>query len=274
VLAWPPPGLGKEHAKAYTMGFVASAGGCSAAWDGLTPVGSDSAIHRIKDVPGEVVLAFGGPHAMELAQSCDDVDDLTAAYRKAIDLTDPSGIDFDLPEVALGDGPAMRRRIEALTRIQRDGDRPLSLTLPLHRSGLSDAALDALRTAVGNGLRVEIVNLVPSDRVGRAVTAAAITAHAQLMRLYHQDDAQVWRRMGVTPVIGVGIAGVGAPFRPADARQLLGWAAARGLGRLSMWSLTRDAPCTVDTSVAGDTCSGLDEDAGVFAKIFQTFGAA
>jgi hypothetical protein len=271
VLAWPPLGLAKEHAKAFTMGFVASAGGCSAAWDGIDPVDSPSLIHRIKDAPGEVVLSFGGPHAVELAQSCEDVGDLTSAYRKAIDLTHPAGIDFYLPEVALSDGTAMRRRIEALTRIQRDGGLPISITLPLHRSGLSDAALGALRTAVGGGLPIAIVNLVPSDRVGQSVTAAATAAHGQLTRLFHQGDAQVWQRMGVTPVIGVGIAGTSAPFRPADAHQLLAWPAARGLGRVSMWSITRDTPCTLDTSVDGDTCSGLDEDTGVFSKIFQGF---
>jgi hypothetical protein len=271
LLAWPPLGLAKEHAKAYTMGFVASAGGCSAAWDGVSPVDSASEVRRIKDVPGKVILAFGGPHAVDLAQTCDDVGDLASAYRKAIDVTHPSGIDFYLPEVALADSAGMRRRIEALTRVRRTGDVPLSLTLPLHQSGLSDAALDALRTAAGSGLQVAIVNLVPSDQVGQSVTAAANAAHDQLATLYHQGDAQVWQRMGVTPVIGVGAPGLSAPFRPADARQLLAWAAARGLGRLSMWSITRDTPCTVDTSVAGDTCSGLDEDTGVFSEIFQDF---
>lgn len=271
VLTWPPLDLGKEHAKAYTLGFVASAGGCSAAWSGLSPVDSTSAVHRIKDVPGKVILSFGGPHAVELAQSCDDVGDLAAAYRKAIDVTHPVGIDFYLPEDALGDDTAMRRRIEALARVQKDTDRPLSFTLPVHRSGLSEAALDALRTAADGGLRVAIVNLVPGDRVGQSVTAAATTAHDQLTRLYHESDAQVWQRMGVTPVIGVVVGGESAPFRTADARQLTAWAAARGLGRLSMWSVTRDTPCTLSTSLTGDTCSGLDEDTGVFEKIFQSF---
>lgn len=276
LLAWPPVDLAKEHAKAYTMGFVASAGGCSAAWGGPSPVDSpvdppvDSAfaVRRIKDVPGKVILAFGGPNAVELAQSCDNVDDLVAEYRKAIDVAHPAGLDFYLPENVLGDTAAMRRRIEALVRLQREDDRPLSLTLPVYRSGLSNAALGALRTAETAGLHVAIVNLVPGD-AGEPVTAAAPAAHAQLVKLYHLGDAQVWQRMGVTPVIGVGL--LGAPFQPADAQQLLAWATARGLGRLSMWSVTRDTPCTLNTSVGGDTCSGLDEDTGAFAKIFQGF---
>jgi chitinase len=75
--------------------------------------------------------------------------------------------------------------------------------------------------------------------------------------------------MGLTPIIGV--AGVGTPFRPSDAQQVITWATAHGLGRLSMWSVTRDTPCTVDTAVTRDTCSGLDEDGGVFTKIFEGF---
>jgi chitinase len=270
VLSWPPLDLSKTHVKAYTMGFVAAGGGCSAAWGGLSPVDAAFAVRRIKDVPGKVILSFGGPHGTELAQSCDSVDALVKQYRKALDATDPAGTDFYLTDGTLSDSLAVRRWSQALARIQGEGkDRSMSVTLPLHRTGLSASALAALRTAAADGARVSIVNLVPADGAGQSVTASATAAHGQLQRLYHQGDAQVWQRMGLTPIIGV--AGVGAQFRPADARQLLTWATAHHLGRLSMWSVTRDAPCTVGTSVTGDTCSGLDEDTGVFTKIFQTF---
>jgi chitinase len=268
VLTWPPLDLSKADVKAYTMGFVAAGGGCSAAWGGLSPVDAGFAVHRIKEVPGQVIVSFGGPHGTELAQSCESVDSLVKQYRKALDATDPAGIDFYLTDGMLSDTASVQRRTQALTRIQRD-DLTLSITLPLHRSGLSASALAALRSALTGGLRVSIVNLVPADGAGQSVTASATAAHGQLQRLYHESDTEVWRRMGVTPVIGV--AGVGAQFAPADAQQVLSWAGARGLGRLSMWSVTRDTPCTVDTSVAGDTCSGLDEDTGAFTKIFQTF---
>jgi chitinase len=269
VLAWPPLNLAKAHAKAYTLGFVAAGGGCSATWGGLSPVDAAFAVRRVKDVPGKVIVAFGGPHDVELAQSCDKVDDLAEQYRRAIDATHPSGLDFYLSEGALGDATSVQRRTQALARLQKDDDRPLSITLPLHRSGLSANALAALRSAVTGGVQVSIINLVPADDVGQSVTTAATAAHGQLQRLYHQSETQVWQRMGLTPIIGVG--GAGTPFRPADARELLAWATGRGLGRLSMWSLTRDAPCTLDTSVSSDTCSGLDEDTGAFLKILQGF---
>jgi hypothetical protein len=264
--AWPPVDLAELHAKSYTLGFVAAGTGCSATWDGLSPVDAASAIGRIKDVPGKVNVAFGGPRDVELAQSCDSADALAREYRKAIDATHPSALDFFLSDATLSDTSSVQRRTDALVRVQKGHDRPLSITLPLHRSGLAANALAVLRSAAGAGLQVAIVNLVPADGLDGSVTAAATTANGQLQKLYHQSEAQVWQRMGLTPVIGV--AGGGLPFRPADARQLLAWATARGLGRLS-WSLTRDTPCTVDTSVTNDTCSGLDEDTGVFSKIFQ-----
>jgi hypothetical protein len=270
VLAWPPLNLSKTetHVKDFTMGFVSAGGGCSAAWGGMSPVDAAFALHRIKDVPGKVIVSFGGPHGVELAQSCDKVDDLVKQYRKTLDATDPAGLDFYLTDGALADTASVQRRTEALARVQRgDGGRSLSITLPLHGSGLSAQALAALRSAADGGVQVSIVNLVPADGAGQSVTASATAAHGQLQRLYRQGD--VWQRMGLTPIIGV--AGVGAQFRPADADQVMTWATAHGLGRLSMWSVTRDTPCTDDTSVTSDTCSGLDEDAGVFSKIFQGF---
>jgi hypothetical protein len=144
----------------------------------------------------------------------------------------------------------------------------VTITLPVHASGLSAAALGALRSTIADGVPVAIVNLVPADGAGRSLIEAATAAHGQLRHLFGGNDAQTWQRMGVTPVIGVAS---GTEFRPSDAGQLVSWAAARGLGRLSMWSVTRDAPCTVDTSVTVDTCSGLDEDAGAFSKILEGF---
>ena len=249
------------------MGFVAAGDGCSAAWGGLSPVDSAFAAHRVKAIHGKVILTFGGPHVEELAQRCDGVGALAEQYRRAIDATRPWGIDVFLPESALADTASAQRRTEALVRVQKDHDRPLSLTLPLHRTGLSPDALAVLRSAAAGGLRLAVVNLVPSGHVGESVAAAATIAHGQLVKMYHQSDAQVWRHMGVTPIIGVGDEA--APFRPADARSLVAWATAHGLARLSMWSITRDTPCTKDTSVGTDTCSGLDEDPGVFSKIFQ-----
>ena len=104
----------------------------------------------------------------------------------------------------------MQRRTEALARLRHDDrGRSLSITLPLHRSGLSAQALAALRACPTAGSQVSIVNLVPADGAGPSVSASATAAHGQLQRIYRQDD--VWRRMGLRRI---GVAGVGAAFRP------------------------------------------------------------
>jgi chitinase len=272
VLAWPPLDLVKTaentHVKDYTLGFVAAGGGCSATWGGLSPISDPFARRRIKSVPGRVIVSFGGPHGAELAQSCGSVGDLAGQYRSVLDATKPDEIDFFLNATALTDTASVERRTQALARLQREhADLPVSVTLPLHRSGLSGGALGVLRSAAAGGLKISSINLTPVDGSGQSLVTSATAAHGQLQRIYHQTDAQVWQRMGVTPTIGV--AGAGAEFRPADAQQLLTWASSHGLGRLSMWSITRDKPCTVDTGVRNDTCSGLDEDADAFLKIFQ-----
>lgn len=273
VLAWPRLDLLKTsddtHVKDFTMGFVAADGGCTAAWGGLSALSDPLALHRIKKVPGKLTVSFGGPHGSELAQTCTGVDDLAAQYQDVIDATKPDGIDFFLDDDALADGAATQRRTQALARVQDDNkDVKVSITLPLHRSGLSDSALGVLRSASAAGLDVSIVNLIPADGGGQSLTASATVAHGQLQSLYHEGDAQTWGRMGITPVIGVAD---GLEFGPGDAQTLLSWAQTHGLARMSMWSITRDAPCTLETTVANDTCSGLDEDTGVFSKILGRF---
>ncbi len=274
VLAWPPLDLPKTadttHVKDFTMGFVDAGVGCSPAWGGLTSLNDTFAERRVKSVPGRVTVSFGGPHGNELAQACTDVDDLTAAYEDTLKATKADEIDFYLGDQALADDAAVKRRTQALTNLRKaHPDLPISITLPAGASGLSDPALGALRTALSSRLSVSIVNLVAATGSGQSLIDAATAAHAQLLRFYGQDDAQTWAHTGITPVIGVN--GKGKGFQPADAEQVLAWAKTKSLGRLSMWSITRDARCTIDTTAANDTCSGLDEDTGAFAKVFERF---
>lgn len=272
VLTWPPLDLAgtaeRTGVRDYTLGFVAAGLGCTATWGGLSPIDDPVVRKRIEEVPGEIIVSFGGPHGTELAQNCADVDDLTARYRDVLKATETHRIDFYLTDAALADGASIGRRTRALARLQHDDPRlQVSFTLPLHRSGLAGDALGALRSAATGGLDVSVVDLLPTGGTAQSIIASATAAHGQLQGLYRENPAQTWQHMGVVPVIGV--APTGATFQSPDARQLRDWADAHGLARLSMWSITRDTPCASDITVKNDTCSGLDEDAGVFSKIFQ-----
>jgi chitinase len=64
---------------------------------------------------------------------------------------------------------------------------------------------------------------------------------------------------------------IGEVFTLDDARGLADFALTKGLGRVSTWSLNRDAPCSAsfaDVMVLSNTCSSVDQAALEFASIF------
>ena len=66
---------------------------------------------------------------------------------------------------------------------------------------------------------------------------------AQLRQLYGAgpSDAALWARVGLTPMIGRNDLPTEV-FDQQEAREVLAFAQAVGVGRLSMWSLNRDRP--------------------------------
>jgi chitinase len=81
---------------------------------------------------------------------------------------------------------------------------------------------------------------------------------------------QVWSRLGATPMIGQNDVDA-ERFTVADARGLASYAVDKGLGRVSMWSLNRDAGCRgtfTNVVVHSNTCSGVSQDALAFSLVF------
>jgi chitinase len=75
----------------------------------------------------------------------------------------------------------------------------------------------------------------------------------------HLNSRQIWHHMGVTVMIGQNNT-QGQQFTVADARGLSHFASGAGLGRVSMWSLNRDAQCGSSFAVTGvksTSCSGV-----------------
>jgi chitinase len=82
---------------------------------------------------------------------------------------------------------------------------------------------------------------------------------------------QVWARIGATPMIGQNDVDA-ERFTVADAQGLAEFAVDKGLGRVSMWSLNRDAPCRgtfTNVVVHSNTCSGVSQDALAFSRVFM-----
>jgi hypothetical protein len=62
-------------------------------------------------------------------------------------------------------------------------------------------------------------------------------------------------------------------FTVGDAAQLVEFAEAKGVGRLSMWSATRDRQCAGGAKPTADaTCSSVVQDPFAFSKAFAAFG--
>ena len=98
-------------------------------------------------------------------------------------------------------------------------------------------------------------------------TKSALNAlHQQLRVIYLRQDIQLgpiglWSKIGATPMIGQNDVPAEV-FSLDDAEKLNSFAQENGIGRMSMWSLNRDATCGsnyADVQVVSDSCSGVEQ---------------
>jgi chitinase len=280
------------------LAFVvaAEAGGCVPTWGGVYTLDSamrdldlDRRLARIHDQGREYVISFGGQRGTELATACTTEPSLLTAYRTVIDRYETPVVDFDLEGATLDDVAAMERRASVVATLQEereDTDEPLAvwLTLPVTVDGLAPSGAVAVKTFLDAGVEVTGVNVMTMDygtlEPGADMAAAAQSAlegtHRQLTALYADAGTPLgpralWRKIGATPMIGQNDI-VGEVFTIADAEKLNRFADSVGLGRLSMWSLNRDAQCSPnypDTTVVSDSCSGVPQGDARFAAILS-----
>ena len=280
------------------LAFVvaAEAGGCEPTWGGVYTLDAamrdldlDRRLARIHDQGREYVISFGGQRGTELATACTTESALVSAYRTVIDRYDTPVVDFDLEGPALDDPDAMERRADAVATLQReraDSDEPLAvwLTLPVTVDGLAPSGAVAVRTFLDAGVEVTGVNVMkmdyrtldPGAEMAEAAQSALEGTHRQLSALYADAGVSLgpralWRKIGATPMIGQNDV-PGEVFTIADAQALNEFADSVGLGRLSMWSLNRDAECSPnypDTTVVSDSCSGVKQGDARFAAVLS-----
>jgi hypothetical protein len=270
-------------ARSLTLAFVtARAGGCQAAWGGMTAIDAPTIAGpaaRLRKAGVALRVSFGGAQGVELAGRCPDTGLLEAAYASVLDRYHAVVADFDLEGAALADRAAMMRRAQAIARLQARSGRALavSLTVPASPKGLSAAALTAVRAMVTAGVRLSAVNLlamdygtaVPLGRMGAAAIAAVSSAHRQLVRL--RGGLSGWGVLGVSAMVGVNDT-PGEVFTLKDAEQLASFAGRHGLGLVSIWSLARDHSCAGSVRGAADpTCSGVNAPPYAFSQAFGAY---
>jgi chitinase len=264
---------------------------CQPSWGGVyspalaaQALDLDRRIRQFQDGGGDVIVSFGGADGAELADSCHDLHLLESAYSLVISRYGVDTIDIDLEGASLGDSAATALRSRALAAVQREvaarhGKLSIWLTLPAEPAGMEANALSIVRSALAAGIRLAGVNVLaedfgtssdPSAEMGLAVEDALAAAHAQLQVTFKRagvklTSIEAWAKLGATVMIGANDI-TGETLTLGDASVLAAYASRKGLGRLSMWSLNRDAPCRRGTP--SSDCSGVSARSLSFAAVF------
>jgi chitinase len=232
--------------KDYTLAFLIPRSGCTPQWedDGSSVGAFASQISAIQSSGGNVIVSFGGEAGGELAQTCTNVSQLTAAYQNVVNTYGVTRLDFDIEGGVLSDTASTARRDQALAALQAaDPAVQVDFTLAVAPQGLptgtgSEYAL--LQDAKAKGVKVSVVNIMTMDfgagsnDLADAESAAQGTA-GQLASLYGISTAAAYAMMGLTPIAGTNDDGT--VFSTGNASSLESFAAANGVAELSFWEV-------------------------------------
>ncbi|MEA2445756.1 MAG: chitinase [Thermoleophilales bacterium] len=282
VLGFVVAGKGARAACTPTWGTYETLAGAATSMD------LDRRVAQVRGQGGDAVISFGGKNNSELAVACARPDALASAYRSVIDRYTPDTIDFDVEGAALSDTAANVRRAQAIKTIQDDvrahkGRLAVWLTLPVTPRGLNPDALAVVRTMLDAKVDLAGVNVMSMDfgepaagrNMLRAVTSSISATHGQIAVMYRRaglplSPGHLWGKLGVTVMIGQNDVD-GERVSVRDARAIATFARSHGLGRVSTWSLNRDAQCGSTFPVLGthsNFCSGVAQDKLQFSKTF------
>jgi chitinase len=234
--------------KYYTLAFLTPESGCTPEWeDGGESVGAfTSQVSALQADGGNVMISFGGESGGELAQTCTNVSDLTAAYLNVVNTYGVNRLDFDIEGSVLADTGATTLRDEALAALQaQDPSVQIQFTLAVSPSGLptgSGSEYALLQNAQSEGVKVSEVNIMTMDfgagqnGLTDAESAAQGTA-SQLSSLYGISTSAAYGMMGLTPIAGTNDPPDDYDFTTANAQTLESFAAANGVQELSFWEV-------------------------------------
>ncbi|WP_074011711.1 hypothetical protein [Candidatus Sodalis sp. SoCistrobi] len=230
-----------------TLSFITLGQDNTPCWSGQTATPLDWAkplTDALADAGLGFNLSFGGASNTDISSVLSE-DELLEAYRQAIALYQPRGLDFDLENNQFDIGKISA----ALARLQPDYPNvQLSLTLPTLPTGLSPeqfALVEQLATAnvdfIINAMAMDYFEPGVAGEMGQAAKEAAMNIAAQLETLYPDlSEKARFAKIGVTPMIGRNDDGT--IFTLDNAFNVGAFAAQQGLSMLSHWSLNRDNP--------------------------------
>ncbi|MFK4094526.1 chitinase [Streptomyces anthocyanicus] len=265
----------------YNLAFAISSGDdCVPRWNGVQDIDDASVasrVEKLRESGATVRVSFGGASGTELAAACGSASALAAAYGTALDAAGSTRADFDIEGDALTDAGSVALRSEAIALLQEQRDGlEVSFTLPVMPTGLDTDGLALLASANDHGVQVSAVNLMTMNYgesytadMGDYALASAKAAHTQLKKVFGTSDADAWRGMALTSMLGVNDV-AGETFTLADAAEVRAFAEEKGIAWVSMWAAFRDRQCAEDASAtdALTTCSGVAQEEGAFGTAF------
>ena len=199
--------------KYYTLAFLISQSGCTPDWeDGGSSLGTfNSQISALQAAGGNVIISSGGAGATELAQTCTNVSQLTAAYQNVVNTNGSTRLDFDIEDSVLADTAATSLRDQALAALQaQDPAVQVDFTLGVSPQGLptgTGSQYALLQDAKAKGVKVSAVNIMTMDFGAGSndladAESAAQGAAGQLASLYGISTSAAYGMMGLTPIAG------------------------------------------------------------------------
>jgi hypothetical protein len=266
--------------KAFTTAFVI-ASGCTPIWGDTLPVTNDPTVSgeiaTATSDGAQPIVSFGGEAGIELAQSCTNLSQLTAAYQSVINTLHVTHIDFDIEGAAIADTADNATRFQAIKALESaNPGLVVSVTIPVLPTGPVASGDAFLQQAQSIGARIDIINIMTMDygssfdTPGADMGSYAIEAAQDTLSFAKTVwPAMTYANIGVTPMIGTNDDSAEI-FTEADAHSLVSFAQQNHLGRLAFWSVDRDQPC--GGSVSGlASCSEISQAPLDFTKIFDQF---
>jgi chitinase len=250
----------------------------------------DARTAQLRSQGGTVMISYGGQANTELAVDCTDPAKLQQAYLEPIQRYHAKAIDLDIEGSNLADSAANGRRATAIAAIQEKlaGEKKpfkVWMTLPAAGSGLTAEGIAAVRAMLKAGVTLAGVNAMTMDfapgegaahdmigTIERSLDATQLQVQSLWRAAGLPSSAgNTWGHVGVTPMLGVNDV-TSQRFTTKDARELTKFVKARGIPRVSAWSLNRDSQCGGAFARVGElsnTCSGVEQKPLEFTHIFS-----
>jgi chitinase len=272
--------------RAITLAFIQSSGTDQIGWAGLGTFSSDtlyngatilSEVKAFQNMGGTVTISFGGENgtdpAVEAAATGTSAAALQAEYQAVIDRYGVNALDFDIEGGAQSNQASLVLRDEALKGLEAaNPGLQISYTLPVLPTGLVAAGLNIVDTAVADGVKINVVNIMTMDYGSSVDNGGAMGTDAiDAIKATEQQlaTAGLHAKIGVTPMVGINDT-PGETFTLADAQQLVDYVKTdHDVVGIGMWSMDRDNGSTAGDTYAANTGSGVTQSDYEFSKIFE-----